>query len=70
MFQSIKLDKDPEYDYLMNSVIIQTINMVKPRTSQTQNSFQGSNSNLKNFKKFKKVVKNYKILEWLNHFHL
>lgn len=51
----MNLDKDPEYDYLMNSVIIETKKMVNSRSSQTRNSFQGSNSNLKNFKKFKKV---------------
>lgn len=44
-----------EDDYLLNSVIVETVNLVVSKPKKTENMFQGSNSNLKNFKKFKRV---------------
>lgn len=53
------MHEDTEHDYLLNSVIVETISMVVSRPTQTINFNQENNTNLKNFKKFKKVtVKN------------
>ncbi|XP_008190066.1 nibrin [Acyrthosiphon pisum] len=51
---SANTHEDTEYDYLLNSVIVETVSMVVSRPTQTANIIQGNNSNLRNFKKFKK----------------
>lgn len=48
------MHEDTEHDYLLNSVIVETISMVVSRPTQTTNFNQENNTNLKNFKKFKK----------------
>lgn len=53
------MQADTEHDYLINSVIVETISMVVSRPTKTTSFNQENNTNLKNFKKFKKVtVKN------------
>lgn len=47
-------NEDTKYDSLLNSVIVETVSMVVSRPTQTANIIQGNNSNLQNFKKFKK----------------
>jgi len=53
------MHENSEHDYLINSVIVETISMVVSRPTKTTSFNQENNTNLKNFKKFKKVtVKN------------
>jgi len=56
ILQSINTHEDTESDYLLNSVIVETVSMVVSRPTQTANIIQQDNNNLKNFKKFKKVT--------------
>jgi len=54
IFQYVNENEDTENDDLLNSVIIETVSMVISKPTQTQN-IEGSHSNLRNFKKFKRV---------------
>ncbi|KAL4120479.1 hypothetical protein QTP88_013165 [Uroleucon formosanum] len=51
---SVNTHEDTEYDNLLNSVIVKTVSMVVSRPTQTANIIPGNNSNLRNFKKFKR----------------
>lgn len=59
------MHKNTEYNHLLNSVIVETVSMVVSRPTQTT-FIQGSNTNLGNFKKFKKVI----VKHFYNIFHL
>ncbi|XP_027847405.2 nibrin [Aphis gossypii] len=52
--KSSNMQADTEHDYLINSVIVETISMVVSRPTKTTSFNQENNTNLKNFKKFKK----------------
>lgn len=52
-----------EDDYLLNSVIVETLNMVVSKSKPTETICQGNNSNLKNFKKFKRVSITFHLMD-------
>ncbi|XP_060841916.1 uncharacterized protein LOC132922421 [Rhopalosiphum padi] len=51
---STNTHEDSEYDFLLNSVIVETVSMVVSRPTQITKYNQENNTHLKNFKKFKK----------------